>query len=49
MMLGKRTTTPSLNVVNEAAKSVPPPLGYAGTYTFANVLPLFAGTIMMRG
>jgi putative transport protein len=47
-MLGKRTTTPSLNVVNEAAKSVPPPLGYAGTDTFAYVLPILAVTIMMR-
>ncbi len=48
MMLGKMTRTPSLNVVSEAAKSEIPALGYAGTYTFANVLLTFAGTIMMR-
>ena len=45
---GSMTSTPSLNVVTEAAKSEIPALGYAGTYTFANVLLTFAGTIMMR-
>jgi putative transport protein len=44
---GGMTSTPALNVVNEAAKSEAPALGYAGTYTFANVLLTFAGTIMM--
>jgi len=44
MMLAKMTTTPSLNVVSEAAKSASPALGYAS----ANVLPLFEGTIMIR-
>ena len=48
MMLGKRTTTPSLNVVSEAVKSEIPALGYPGTDTFAYVLPILAGTIMMR-
>jgi putative transport protein len=45
---GSMTSTPSLNVVTEAAKSEIPALGYAGTYTFANVLLTFAGTILMR-
>ena len=44
---GSMTSTPSLNVVTEAAKSSIPALGYAGTYTFANVLLTFAGTVMM--
>lgn len=44
---GGMTSTPALNVVNDAAKSEIPALGYAGTYTFANVLLTFAGTIMM--
>ena len=44
---GAMTSTPSLNVVNDAAKSPLPSLGYAGTYTFANVLLTFAGTYLM--
>ena len=44
---GAMTSTPSLNVVTEAAHSATPALGYAGTYTFANVLLTFAGTMMM--
>jgi putative transport protein len=44
---GAMTSTPSLNVVNEAAQSPLPSLGYAGTYTFANVLLTFAGTYLM--
>lgn len=46
-LTGAMTSTPSLNVVNEAAKSPLPSLGYAGTYTFANVLLTFAGTFLM--
>jgi putative transport protein len=34
-------------VVTEAARSSVPALGYAGTYTFANVLLTFAGALMM--
>ena len=45
---GAMTSTPSLNVVTGAAKSEIPALGYAGTYTFANVLLTFAGAIMMN-
>ncbi|EXJ12642.1 aspartate:alanine exchanger family transporter [Imhoffiella purpurea] len=44
---GAMTSTPALNVVTEAAGSAVPALGYAGTYTFANVLLTFAGTMMM--
>ncbi len=44
---GAMTSTPALNVVTEAARSSVPALGYAGTYTFANVLLTFAGSLMM--
>lgn len=44
---GAMTSTPALNVVTEAARSSIPALGYAGTYTFANVLLTFAGAFMM--
>lgn len=44
---GAMTSTPALNVVTEAARSGVPSLGYAGTYTFANVLLTFAGALMM--
>jgi len=44
---GAMTSTPALSVVNEAARSSVPALGYAGTYTFANVLLTFAGSMMM--
>jgi putative transport protein len=36
-----------VDVVTEAARSGVPALGYAGTYTFANVLFTFAGALMM--
>jgi putative transport protein len=45
---GAMTSTPSLGIVQKAADSSLPALGYAGTYTFANVLLTFAGTLMMR-
>jgi putative transport protein len=41
---GAMTSTPALNVLNQAARSPVPALGYAGTYTIANVLLTFAGT-----
>ncbi|MEC4681979.1 MAG: hypothetical protein VST67_14950, partial [Nitrospirota bacterium] len=41
------TSTPSLKIVTSAARSPIPALGYAGTYTFANVLLTFAGTLIM--
>ena len=45
---GAMTSTPSLGIVQKAADSSLPALGYAGTYTFANVLLTFAGSFMMR-
>ena len=44
---GAMTSTPALNILTEEARSAVPALGYAGTYTFANVLLTFAGTLMM--
>jgi putative transport protein len=44
---GAMTSTLALNVVTEAARSGVPALGYAGTYTFANVLLTFAGALMV--
>ncbi len=46
-LTGAMTSTPALAVVNEAAKSSVPSIGYAGTYTFANVFLTFAGTFLM--
>jgi len=47
-MTGAMTSTPAMNVVTEAAGPGVPALGYAGTYTFANVLLTFSGALMMR-
>ena len=47
-LAGAMTSTPSLNVVTSTAKSEVPALGYAGTYTFANVLLTFAGALLIR-
>lgn len=44
---GAMTSTPSLNVITQAAKSPIPALGYAGTYTFANVFLALAGTALV--
>ncbi|MCP3869817.1 MAG: hypothetical protein GY703_17330 [Gammaproteobacteria bacterium] len=44
---GAMTSTPALNVVTDAARSATPALGYAGTYTFANVFLTFAGALIM--
>lgn len=44
---GAMTSTPALGAINDAAKSSVPSLGYAGTYTFANVFLTLAGTLMM--
>jgi putative transport protein len=43
---GAMTSTAARNVINEAARSAVPALGYAGTYTIANVLLTFAGTVV---
>ncbi len=44
---GAMTSTPSLSVITGAAKSEVPALGYAGTYTFANVFLTFSGATLM--
>lgn len=44
---GSMTSTPALNIVTGAAKSSVPALGYAGTYTFANVFLALAGVLIM--
>ena len=46
-LTGAMTSTPSLNVITNSAKSEIPALGYAGTYTFANVLLTIAGSLIM--
>ena len=44
---GAMTSGAALSVVNEAAKSNVPALGYTGAYAFANVILAFAGTLLM--
>lgn len=44
---GSMTSTPSLNMITEISKSQVPALGYAGSYTFANVILTFAGALLM--
>ncbi|MGY0218289.1 aspartate-alanine antiporter-like transporter [Endozoicomonadaceae bacterium StTr2] len=44
---GAMTSTPALNIITEEADSNIPSLGYAGTYTFANVFLTLVGTIMI--
>ena len=46
-LTGAMTSTPALSIVSQAAKSSVPAIGYAGSYTFANVLLTFGGTVMM--
>ncbi len=46
-LTGAMTSTPALNVLTDLSRSSVPALGYAGTYTFANVLLTFAGTVLM--
>lgn len=46
-LTGAMTSTPALGIVNQAARSAVPALGYAGTYTFANVLLTFAGAMLV--
>jgi putative transport protein len=48
-LTGAMTSTPALAIVTDAAKSKVPAIGYAGTYTFANVALTFAGTFLMTG
>ena len=46
-LTGAMTSTPALGIVQQAAKSSVPSLGYAGTYALANVLLTALGTLMM--
>lgn len=46
-LTGSMTSTPALRIVSEAAGSDIPALGYAGTYTFANVFLAAAGAVIM--
>lgn len=46
-LTGSMTSTPALKIVSDAAGSNIPALGYAGTYTFANVFLAAAGAIVM--
>lgn len=48
-LTGAMTSTPALKVLNDMSGSTVPALGYAGTYTFANVFLTIAGAsiIMM--
>ena len=44
---GSMTSGAALSVVNDAAKSDAPALGYTGAYAFANVILTLAGTLIM--
>ena len=44
---GAMTSTPALEVLNDMAKSNIPALGYAGTYTFANVFLTLGGAAII--
>jgi putative transport protein len=44
---GAMTSGAALSVVNDAASSNAPALGYTGTYAFANVILTVAGTLIM--
>lgn len=46
-LTGAMTSTPALSVVTKAANSPVPAIGYAGTYTFANIFLTFAGASIM--
>ena len=46
-LTGAMTSTPALSIVSQTAKSSVPAIGYAGSYTFANVFLTFSGSIMM--
>ncbi|MGF1740345.1 aspartate:alanine antiporter [Vibrio profundum] len=46
-IIGARTCAPAMDIVNDLTKSTIPALGYAGTYTIANILMTLAGTVMI--
>jgi putative transport protein len=45
---GAMTSGAALSVVNSAARSSAPALGYTGAYAFANVILTLAGTLIVR-
>ena len=45
-IVGSMTSGPTLKVVQEAAKSPAPALGYTGAYAFANVLLTIVGSVL---
>jgi putative transport protein len=45
---GAMTGGAALSVVNSAARSTVPALGYTGAYAFANVILTVAGTLIVR-
>ena len=45
---GAMTSGAALSIVNSAAKSTVPALGYTGAYAFANVILTLAGTLIVR-
>ncbi|SJN59928.1 aspartate:alanine antiporter [Vibrio ruber] len=46
-IIGARTCAPAMDIVNDYAKSTIPALGYAGTYTIANILMTLTGTVII--
>lgn len=46
-IIGARTCAPAMDIVNDHTKSTIPALGYAGTYTIANILMTLAGTVLI--
>lgn len=46
-LTGAMTSAAAISLVNQAAKSSIPALGYTGTYAFANIILTLAGTIIM--
>jgi len=47
-LTGAMTSTPALGIVTKQAGNSIPVIGYAGTYTFANVILAFAGGLLVR-
>ena len=46
-IIGARTCAPAMDIINDYTKSTIPALGYAGTYTIANILMTLAGTMFI--
>jgi putative transport protein len=46
-IIGARTCAPAMDIINDYTKSTIPALGYAGTYTIANILMTLAGTVFV--